>query len=166
MHRRFLPLVALLFGIGCSHATAKPTPVRTALAPHPAPPPAVSRQEVVQNAAESQQRARPVGNAIFFDFDSALLRDDSRPTLQQVGTQLTHSKHMVRIEGNCDERGTTEYNLVLGDRRAREAERYLENLGVPERRISIVSYGSERPKAKAHDEAAWAENRRDDLVIR
>ena len=71
----------------------------------------------------------------------------------------------IRIEGNCDERGTTEYNLALGDARARSAATYLERLGVHKNRISTVSYGSERPKVPGHDESAWSQNRRDDFRI-
>jgi peptidoglycan-associated lipoprotein len=106
------------------------------------------------------------GNAIFFDFDSANLRENARPILHRLGQELARAKKSIRIEGNCDERGTTEYNIVLGEKRAREARNYLERLGVSGKRISIVSYGSERPKYQGHDESAYAKNRRDDLVVR
>ena len=130
----------------------------------PRPAPALANQQTHESTPTGQTR-NDGGEAIYFDFDSALLRQDAHPTLQEVGKLLAHSHKKVRIEGNCDERGTTEYNLALGDRRAREAEKYLERLGVTERRISVATYGSERPKYAGHDEAAWAKNRRDDFKI-
>jgi peptidoglycan-associated lipoprotein len=117
-------------------------------------------------AAPTATRDDSDGNAIFFDFDSATLRQDARPILQRLGEELAHAKKSIRIEGNCDERGTTEYNIALGEQRAREAKSYLERLGIPGKRISVVSYGSERPKYQGHDEPAYAKNRRDDLVVR
>ena len=104
--------------------------------------------------------------AVFFDFDSALLREDARPVLQKVaGVAQAHHQATVRIEGNCDEVGTVEYNLALGEHRAIQAKDYLTKLGVPPTRIKTVSYGSQRPKASGHDEQAHAQNRRDDLIV-
>jgi len=77
----------------------------------------------------SDQNSRVAGEAIYFDFDSALLRNDARPELQKVAQEAKRAK-AIRIEGNCDERGTTEFNLALGDARARSAATYLERLGV------------------------------------
>jgi len=164
MSRQTHVLAALLFGIGCSHAKPKSETPRAALAAAPRPAPAPTWQETNENASTGQARGDG-GEAIYFDFDSALIKRDARPTLQEVGKLLAHNRKEVRIEGNCDERGTTEYNMALGDKRAREAEKYLERLGIPERRISIVTYGSERPKYPGHDETAWAKNRRDDFKI-
>ena len=163
-----LAIAAVLLGAGCSHAKPKPTmaPQALAQAPRPPSPPQqpVSREEPQEKGQTQANDSRP--NAIFFDFDSALLRSDARATLQKVGQTLKRNNaKKVRIEGNCDERGTTEYNMALGDRRARQAEEYLQRLGVPTRRMSIVSYGSERPADPGHNEKAWAENRRDDFVI-
>ena len=76
------------------------------------------------------------------------------------------STEKLRIEGNCDDLGTTEYNLALADERARAAKSYLVHLGVPDSRIATISYGSERPKYPGHDDDARAKNRRDDLVVR
>jgi peptidoglycan-associated lipoprotein len=158
-------LVAILFGIGCSHATPKPESPATvvASAPRSAPPPA-RRQESIESAPVAD-RDDSGGNAIFFGLDSSAISSDAQATLQHIGQEVAHSRKAVRIEGNCDERGTTEYNLALGDRRAREAKHYLERLGVSERRISVVSYGSERPKDPGHDESAWSKNRRDDFRV-
>jgi peptidoglycan-associated lipoprotein len=167
MRNTFIPFAAVLLGVGCSHATPKPeTRPMAVVGPPRSAARSMPKQVVSEFMPSPVAHDAAAGNAIFFDFDSALLRDDSRATLQQVGQELLHAQRSIRIEGNCDERGTTEYNLVLGDRRAVEARKYLERLGLPSRRISIVSYGSERPKAQGHDEAAWAANRRDDIVIR
>jgi peptidoglycan-associated lipoprotein len=105
-------------------------------------------------------------DAIFFDFDSALVRDDARPVLQAVAAQLRQRPASLRIEGNCDELGTVEYNLALGEQRARAAKEYLVHLGVPSEAIATISYGSQRPKDPGHDDASRARNRRDDLLIR
>lgn len=167
MNRKAVTLTALLLGLGCSHATPKPeTPSTAMVAPRSAP--AAKIVERTPDASENQSSARDdsSGNTIYFDFNSANIREDARPTLQQIGKQVAHDKKSIRIEGNCDERGTTEYNIALGDRRAREAKQYLERLGVPAKRISVVSYGSERPKISGHDESAWSQNRRDDFVLR
>jgi peptidoglycan-associated lipoprotein len=116
------------------------------------------------NEMASDQNSRVAGEAIYFDFDSALLRNDARPELQKVAQEAKRAK-AIRIEGNCDERGTTEFNLALGDARARSAATYLERLGVRKNRISTVTYGSERPRVPGHDESAWSQNRRDDFRI-
>jgi peptidoglycan-associated lipoprotein len=71
----------------------------------------------------------------------------------------------VRIEGNCDERGSDEYNLALGEKRAKAAMEYLVTLGIPAERLSVISYGKEKPADPGHDEAAWAKNRRDEFVV-
>jgi peptidoglycan-associated lipoprotein len=161
MRNKIGMLIALMLGLGCSHAKPKPEPPAAAFAPPPptAQPPA--RQENTEDT--STREARADGDSIYFNFDSALL--DSRSTLQEVSKQLTRNQKTVRIEGNCDERGTTEYNIALGEKRARAAKQYLERLGIHGRRISVVSYGSERPKDPGHDEAAWSKNRRDDFRI-
>jgi peptidoglycan-associated lipoprotein len=156
---------ALLLGLGCSHATPKPQSPTTAMTtPRRAAPPPY--RQVASDETSTPRARDDAGEAIYFDFDSANLRQDAGTTLQQVGRELKHSQKSVRIEGNCDERGTTEYNIALGDKRAWAAKHYLERLGIPDRRISIVSYGSERPKNPGHDETAWAQNRRDDFRIR
>jgi len=166
--RRLFPAL-LIIGVagGCSHqqptktatlpaqavATARPAPAVTHALP-PAPPVA---------PADSGKGDRDL--AVFFDFDSALLRDDARPILQKVASVAQSHKAAVRIEGNCDEVGTVEYNLALGEHRAIQAKDYLTKLGVPPTRIRTVSYGSQRPKADGHDEQAHAQNRRDDFIV-
>lgn len=99
---------------------------------------------------------------IRFDFDAYTLKDESRETLNKHADWLNKNQKLtVTIEGNCDERGTAEYNLALGERRATEAKKYLVKLGVAEKRVNTVSYGEERPLDPGHNETAWAKNRRD-----
>jgi peptidoglycan-associated lipoprotein len=104
--------------------------------------------------------------SIHFDFDRSDLRSDAIRTLAGDLTRINQEAGLkVRIEGHCDERGTVEYNLALGDRRARAARDYLISQGVPGARLSTISYGKEKPVDPAHSEAAWAKNRRDDFVF-
>jgi peptidoglycan-associated lipoprotein len=166
MNRKVATLAAVLFGLGCSHA--RPQPEKTPIAWLP-PPQAAQAPKVTSRAVPVEPKAmasnEPKDKSIFFDFDSALIRQDAQPTLLKVGKQLVRNGKSIRIEGNCDERGTTEYNIALGDRRAREAKDYLERLGISGKRIAVLSYGSERPRDSGHDERAWSKNRRDDLRV-
>jgi peptidoglycan-associated lipoprotein len=157
--------LGVFLGAACSHqqtAPAKP-PVQAKAQPQRLPEPRIIPPEPEAPAASTAQSA-PENPSIYFDFDSHLLRSDDRSTLQKVAA-AAKGKKTVRIEGNCDERGTAEYNLALGDARAREAERYLERLGIPKSRLKTVTYGSERPRTSGHDESAWSQNRRDDFII-
>jgi peptidoglycan-associated lipoprotein len=152
--------------VGCAHEEKKPeAPVKVATeTPSPKPraaAPATTSAEPAPALARDDS-----GNAIYFDFDSSLVRDDARPVLQKVGIELKERSESLKVEGNCDEVGTVEYNLALGEARARAAKEYLVHLGVSASRIAIASYGSQRPKYPGHDEIAHAKNRRDDLVIR
>lgn len=98
---------------------------------------------------------------IYFDFDKYDLREDARATLAADAKQLEgKADARVLIEGHCDERGTVEYNLALGEKRAKAAMDYLVNYGIAAARLSSVSYGEERPADPGHDEAAWSRNRR------
>jgi len=98
---------------------------------------------------------------VHFNYDSAALSDEARRTLEtHAETMRLYPTMTVLIEGHCDERGTTEYNLALGERRASAAFNYLTSLGIPASRIKTISYGKEFPKDPGHNEAAWAANRR------
>jgi peptidoglycan-associated lipoprotein len=100
------------------------------------------------------------GDKIFFDFDQAVIRDDARSTLDGQADWLNRNKTVnVQIAGDCDERGTEEYNIALGNRRAYAAESYLAAKGVAQNRISTISYGKDRPLAPGSTEEAWAQNR-------
>ena len=103
---------------------------------------------------------------INFAFDRFDLKPEAREILVTHAKWLTaHPAFIVRIEGNCDERGTVEYNMALGQRRAASAMKYLVDLGVSKNRIKTVSYGKERPLDPGHDEEAWAKNRRDHFSV-
>jgi len=103
---------------------------------------------------------------VYFNFDSAALSDEARSSLSKNADLLGKNASVkVRIEGNCDERGSDEYNMALGERRAKAAMDYLVNLGVQPDRLSTLSYGEEKPVDPGHDEAAWAKNRRAEFVI-
>ena len=102
-----------------------------------------------------------VGDRVFFDYDRFDLNEESRSTLEKQAAWLAkYPAVSIRIEGHCDERGTREYNLGLGERRANAAKDYLVALGVAPDRITSVSYGEERPVAMGSNDAAWAQNRR------
>jgi peptidoglycan-associated lipoprotein len=103
---------------------------------------------------------------IFFDTDSYTVDDEDRPILNaQAGWLQRHPNVRVTIEGHADERGTREYNLALGDRRANAAKNYLAAQGIAETRMTTISYGKERPAALGSDEEAWAKNRRAVTII-
>jgi len=105
-------------------------------------------------------------DSIYFEFDSDAIRNDAQSALLNNRGQLQLDPTLnVRLEGNCDQRGSREYNLALGDRRAQSVKRRMVLLGVRESQLETVSFGKEKPRALGHDEAAWAENRRVDFDI-
>ena len=102
-----------------------------------------------------------VGDTVFFDFDSHAIRADAQATLQKQAAWLAkYPQVRLVVEGHCDERGTREYNLALGDRRAYAVKEFLVSLGVDANRLTTKSYGKERPVCSESDEACWAQNRR------
>ncbi len=110
------------------------------------------------------QASNELAQMINFAFDSSELSAEARQILTRKSQIMNeYSGINLVVEGNCDQRGTAEYNLALGERRAQAAATYLVNLGIPAARISTVSYGKERPLNPANNEAAWAENRRDEF---
>jgi peptidoglycan-associated lipoprotein len=101
-----------------------------------------------------------VGDRIFFGYDETIISDKSAATLQkQYQFLIRNSDLSITITGHCDERGTREYNLALGERRASAAKNYLISLGISSNRISVISYGKEKPSVAGHDETAWTQNR-------
>lgn len=103
---------------------------------------------------------------LYFDLDSYVLSQDARDALDSNAQWLLkNTAGSVRLEGNCDERGSDEYNLALGEKRAKAAKNYLVTLGIPADRLATISYGKEKPADPGHNEAAWAKNRRVDFVI-
>lgn len=103
--------------------------------------------------------------SVYFDFDQSLIRADQVASLESNADILkTEQGTSITVEGHCDERGTNEYNMALGDRRARAAKDYLTNLGIGPGRLNTVSYGEERPVCTGHGEECWWQNRRGDFV--
>ena len=173
----------LLVGMAaCHHAqppVARPTPSAppppTALARPPEPPPPVREplmpaepllsDSVASRSLDDLNRNSPL-QPVYFEYDSSDLDDAGRATLQADAAVLKrYPTWGVTIEGHCDERGTKEYNLALGERRAVAARTYLMSLGLDPNRLRTVSYGSEFPFDPGHDDAAWRKNRRAHFVI-
>ncbi len=147
-------------------APQNPEPTEIAVARRP-----MLEETVVQPApgravsAQAGSEASPLKD-VFFGYDTAAVRDDQQAALNDdVRWLKANSGAKVRIEGHCDERGTAEYNLGLGERRAAAVKNYLISAGIPAARISTVSYGKERPFVAGHDETAWQQNRRAHLEI-
>jgi len=129
----------------------------------------VQEQNIKEAPAAATEEATSAQQAemekIYFDYDSFVLSNPSRATLSKNAGFLKNNSLKVRIEGNCDERGSDEYNLALGEKRAKAAMSYLVTLGISAERLTIISYGKEKPADPGHDEAAWAKNRRDEFVL-
>jgi peptidoglycan-associated lipoprotein len=152
----------LVLGVGlaaCAETANNPPPQRAAAASPPAseaPPLSAGRSAVIRDRLPAD-----VGDRVFFEYDSSLLTADAQRTLQRQAVWLRRGgPTALTIEGHADERGTREYNLALGDRRANAVREFLITQGVPPDRLRTLSYGKERPQVAGHDEAAWAQNRR------
>lgn len=148
---------------------AKPEPTRPpAEQPQvPAEQPPVEQPVVAQTEAPAAAAAEAVLETVYFDFDRSDLRQDARDILNRNAEALlkTHSGANVKIEGHTDQTGSAEYNMALGERRAKSALQYLLTLGVKADRLSIVSFGEEKPSVPGDDEGALAKNRRAEFVI-
>jgi len=189
--KRTLIAVAAVCLLGAACAKKKvaaappppPPPAATAAAtPRPAPPPAntatsrpaASTPARTQNYPSAATRARidellaRIEDA-YFDYDKASLRPDALKALQADSTELRdilkdYPNYKMTIEGHCDERGSAEYNLALGNKRAEAARDYLVQVGIPAAQFTLVSYGKERPVCEDHDEGCWQRNRRIHIV--
>jgi peptidoglycan-associated lipoprotein len=127
------------------------------------------KEDALRAEGERMQSAREMfeNEDVFFEFDSASLTAEAQEILRAKAEWLRDNPGVrVLIEGHCDERGTNEYNLALGDRRAYSSKAFLTDLGIDDARISIISYGEERPIASGASEEAWAKNRRAHFVIK
>ncbi|MFQ5775222.1 MAG: peptidoglycan-associated lipoprotein Pal [Kiloniellaceae bacterium] len=133
-------------------ATTTPAPSPTSI---PGPTPGTQEHLVVN-----------VGDRVFFDFDKSNLKPEARATIEAVAVWMNnYPATTITIEGHCDERGTREYNLALGERRANAVYDYLLALGIDANRLSTISYGKERPAVLGSNEEAWAQNRRAVFVV-
>jgi peptidoglycan-associated lipoprotein len=140
-----------------------PTPPPT---PAPAPPPAPSEQDLFnQKSLEQLNAEKPLGD-VFFALDSSDLNDEARAALQKDSEWMRKwTTTKVTVEGHCDSRGTSEYNLALGDRRASAVKAYLVGLGVGSERLQTISKGKEAPFCTEENESCWSQNRRGHFVI-
>lgn len=128
------------------------------------------RQKMLREMQQRQQLKTEIrhfqAEKIFFDFDRSDLKAEARAVLKKKADWLRQNpSYSLKIEGHCDERGTSEYNVALGERRAVAAWKYLNALGISGDRMSTISYGEEQPADQAHNEAAWAKNRRDEFRL-
>ena len=182
IHLTALALAAVILSTGCAHkvpVTPLPGPNSTGsnqntLPPNPPINPngnGVNSNGIAEGAPWdmsqfNEDRTTLAADAIHFDFDSSVIRDSEKDNLTQVAAALQSDKTTkLMIEGNCDERGTEEYNRSLGERRAEAAREALVGMGVDADRIHTISYGKDKPADAGHDEAAWSKNRRDDFVL-
>ncbi len=164
-------VVVLIFSIaGCATTTDEP---------EEAPPTSDTGTEFDDAGASAPVRpvVEPVRDApvsapirisvapVYFDFDRSEIRNDAVPILRSAASQLNSGGQKIVISGHCDGRGSEEYNLALGERRAGAVRRYLGNLGVPMRQMTIVSYGEIRPAAQGNGEATWSLNRRSEFEL-
>jgi peptidoglycan-associated lipoprotein len=173
-------LVAITSGCHKKVAAAPPPPPPPVVASNPPAPAPAPRERVARVAEAPAPAPAPVAEVrtskvladylnklldAYFDYDKADLRTDARTALNNNSSELRsllkefpNTKFVV--EGNCDERGSAEYNLALGDRRAKAAQEFLVQIGVPSERLTTISYGQERPVCTDHDENCWQKNRR------
>lgn len=161
-------ILALMITTGCGgkkalKMTETPVPQMTATEPVARP----ERTEKAPSEMATPETAAPILENVYFDYDKFDLTPAAREILAVTAQTLRqNSGTPVVIEGHCDERGTVEYNLALGDKRAKAVKDYLVWLGVDRSRLTTVSYGKERPADTRQNEAAWAQNRRAEFVIK
>lgn len=168
--------VAVLIGsaallAACSTPIKKEEPAKVEEKPAVAAKPAEAPKPVVPVQAAPVDELNVVGGklaerSVYFDFDSYVVREDGKPVVQNHSGYLNKNKRSILVQGNTDERGGSEYNLALGQKRAEAVRKSLTALGVTEGQIEAVSLGKEKPKAAGHNEEAWAQNRRADIVYK
>ena len=147
-----------------------PAPTQEVKPPPPAPVVEDKREDPLLSqdlqVVNDELRRRGFSPDVYFDYDESNLSDDARSKLARNADLLkSQAQFMVTIEGHCDERGTNEYNLALGERRANAVRDYLGSLGVAGDRLRTISYGEERPVCTQHEESCWSQNRRAHMVI-
>jgi len=181
MKRQWILLVLVLAGLSMVMACAcgQPKPVeQPVVAPPPpiqpkveevapAPPPPPVQEEVKEVPPPPPPKIEEISlEDIYFPFDNYSLTDKAKATLDRNASSIKKNPSAkIQIEGNCDERGTVEYNLALGEKRANSAKTYLVKMGIEETQLSTISYGKEKPIDPGHNEEAWAKNRRDHFTI-
>ncbi len=168
---RLVPFLLALSAAACSkkqpEVAPQPADTTTRPAPAPAPTPPPPPAPTGDAAAETTRRlTAELGNVIHFDYDQDAIKPEDVPVLDSKAAILKANPAVrIRISGHADDRGSDEYNLVLGNKRALAAKRYLESKGVAGTRIEVTSFGEERPVDPAANESAWAKNRRAEFEI-
>ncbi|HEV2328215.1 MAG TPA: OmpA family protein [Verrucomicrobiae bacterium] len=178
-----IAMAAAIVATGCAHKPVGVTPIPPrpegyigdqnpqTMPQQPLANQSVTSQPLAENGPFDPSKWTPdrnalAANTIHFAFDSAVVRDSETANLQAVAATLNSDKNLnLMVEGNCDERGTEEYNRSLGERRAEAAREALVGMGIDVNRIHTVSYGKDKPAEYGHNEAAWSKNRRDDFVL-
>ena len=172
---RLLPFVLAAFVAACASTEEQkpeaPAPRSAGAAPAPSARPA-DRPGVAGaparpgSSAAATTPGAPTKSSVYFDYDRDEIKAEFRGVVEDHAKYLRANPALrVRIEGNADERGSREYNIALGQRRAEAVMKALGLLGVPASRMEAISYGEEKPRRGGHDEGSWAENRRDDVVL-
>lgn len=163
-----LAIASSLLFAGCSSTKAPEAPKveeKPVVAEQPKPMVDTRKVETVVAADELNTNPALAKRSVYFDFDSYVVKDEFKSTVEAHGKYLANKKdRKVIIQGNTDERGGSEYNLALGQKRAEAVRKSLSVLGVADGQMEAVSFGKEKPKATGHDEESWAQNRRADLV--
>lgn len=166
MNRRIASIAVLVAvaAAGChKKPPAKVTAENTVATPAPTATPDTNGEEARKGLPDVKTQTL---SSVYFGFDSVTLTDDAKATLEKNFEVLNGNAALrVRLEGNTDERGSTQYNVALGQRRAQAVKDFLVNRGIPATRLETVSYGKERPIDAGHTEEAWAKNRRCDLAV-
>ena len=145
--------------------TQEQPPVEKVEAPVVQEPQLTEEELLLQKSLDQINREKPLGT-IYFDYDRAVIRDDARATMDGNAAWLKKFGTVkILVEGHCDERGTEEYNLALGEKRAKSAQDYLLSLGIASVRVKIISYGKSQPINPGHDENSWQMNRRAQFLI-
>ena len=148
-------------------APVTPPPPPPPPAPAPAPPPRpLTEEEIFARKSLADLNAERPLDDVLFDLDKSEIRDDAKPRLQKDADWMKKwTSTQVSVEGHCDSRGSAEYNLALGSRRANAVKEYLTNLGVPAGRLTVVSKGKEQPLCSEEGESCWQQNRRGHFLI-
>ena len=151
-----------------SNTESEPAPAPSASSPSVSTAPATRSGPSASAAATPRGgNAMPQARSVYYEYDKAEIKADDAKLIDAHSQYLRqHPEVKVKVEGNADERGSAEYNLALGQRRADAVMKRMTILGVPGDRIETVSFGKEKPKIKGHDESSWSQNRRSDIVYR
>jgi peptidoglycan-associated lipoprotein len=165
----------LLFTSACQQKKVEVTPAATEKPAEVQKPVDTSKEDAERaererlarlEAEKAAAKAAMESEKIYFDYDKADLSSDSQSILTKKANWLKENgEYKLKIEGHCDERGSTEYNMALGARRAEAAAKFISAAGVASDRLTTVSYGEEKPVDPGHDESAWSKNRRDEFVL-